>query len=117
MYHKRHWKTRFSAFMPPPDRELSTFNVDGLTDTQIWPLGEAVRLERAVERMYGRAELPVSAVLAQDLKAIRDDNPPRHVIVVGWPTDPDPAVEKARHKLKALELARLARFIDYDPAA
>jgi hypothetical protein len=42
--------------MPPPDLQLSTFNVDDLASEEIWTIGDASRLEQRKEELYGREQ-------------------------------------------------------------
>jgi len=59
------------------------------------------------ENLYGRAELSVQAVWSQKLKALRDDDPPRHVSVIGWPSY---ALGKDLTKSIAQELAKASQL-------
>ena len=98
------------AFMPPPDRRLSTFAIDGLDEGAIWEIGCRVLVESPQPRLYGRAEITVGMIDSVGLSAERDDHPPRHVSVVGWASLPDPDAEKATHKMIAAQLAALSSF-------
>jgi hypothetical protein len=93
------------AFMPPPDLELSTFNIDDLTPEGVWQLGDGVRVEQAKQALYGRADLLAQHVYEAKLRPVRDDQPARHVVIVGWPDD------KAQQKNKAQLLAAAAAFV------
>jgi hypothetical protein len=95
-----------NAFMPPPDLELSTYNIDDLSPESIWHIGEEVRAESGKERLLGRADLSVKSVIELEMKALKDEPPPRHVVLLGW-GDP---TEKARHKAKAQQLAVVSVF-------
>lgn len=77
------------AFMPPTDLKLSVYVVTDLSDTAVWDLGRGVLSQHPQPRLYGRADVTVGAVHDQKLKAFRDDDPPRHVNVVGWPSYSD----------------------------
>jgi hypothetical protein len=93
-------KVNHRAFMPPPDLELSTYNIDGLGIEEIWTIGERVRMEQASDKtLYGRADLLAKAAYDAGLRPVRDDRPPRHVAIVGW--QPDKAHQKARAQLLA----------------
>jgi hypothetical protein len=93
------------AFMPPPDLELSTYNIDDLTTDGIWQIGDAVRAAQAKETLYGRADLLAHDVYNVKLRPVRDDQPARHVVIIGWPDD------KAQQKSKAQLLAAAAEFV------
>ena len=91
-----------SAFMPPPSNELSMFRIDGLPEAQAWRLGLTHVAEPQQRTLYGRADLGTATVAGVGLSARPDDDPPRHVSVVGWPE------EKHAQKLIALQLAQAA---------
>jgi hypothetical protein len=91
--------------MPPNDLELSTFNTDDLGSTEIWALGEEVRIEGMRDKLYGRADVSASEVYRVKLRPLRDDHPPQHVLIVDWPSD------KALQKYKAQLLAHAASFV------
>jgi hypothetical protein len=84
--------------LPPPDLELSTYNIDDLVDSEIWEIGERVRAEQAKDRLYGRADLVAKSVYDAELRPMRDDQRFRHVIIVGWPDKPQ---QKAKAQLLA----------------
>lgn len=93
------------AFMPPQDLELSTFNIDRLSVDEIWSIGDRVGAEQASGKtVLGRADLLAKSVYDVDLRPVRDDRPPRHVVIVGWP-------EKAHHKAKAQLLAAASKLV------
>src|SRR4051794_38058325 len=45
------------AFLPPEDLELSTYNIDSLSDSDIWDIGHRVRIEQHKENLHGRADI------------------------------------------------------------
>jgi len=90
--------------MPPPDLELSTAHINGLSEEQIVQIGRGVLrgTTRQGAKLYGRAEIRVEDLRAQKLKAFRDDDPmERHTFVSGWP-------DKSGFKSLAQELAAKA---------
>lgn len=93
------------AFMPPPDLQLSVYLVTDMLADAVWDVGKGVLAQHRQPRLYGRADIDVAAVHAQKLKAFRDDDPPRHVSVLGWPSYSD---GKDLLKSIAQELARVA---------
>jgi hypothetical protein len=95
------------AFMPPPDLKLSVYQITSLPAVEIWTLGRGVLQQHPQPRLYGRADVRVGAVHDQKLKAIRDDDPPRHVNVVGWPSYGD---GKDLMKSLAQQLAKSAKL-------
>jgi len=98
-------RANLRAFMPPPDLELSTYNIDDLSHQEIWQIGDAVRVEQQKETLYGRADLLAKNIYDVNLRAVRDDQPARHVIVVGWPDD------KAQQKNRAQLLAAASSYV------
>src|SRR5262249_13310164 len=91
LFQKSHFKRTENratpeAFMPPTDLKLSVYLTTGVPETEIWSLGRAVLVEHPKPRLYGRADVSVEAIHHQKLKAFRDDDPPRHVNVTGWPS-------------------------------
>jgi len=112
LFQQRHFKRAENravpeAFMPPTDLQLSTFLTTGMVAANIWDLGKEALTSHPQPRLYGRADLDVGAVQEQKLKALRDDNPDRHVSVVGWPTYSN---GKDLIKIIAQELARSSRL-------
>ena len=88
LFQKRHFKRTENratpeAFMPPLDLQLSVYLVTDTSADATWDLGKHVLAEHPRPRLYGRADIDVRTVHAQKLKALRDDDPPRHVNVVG----------------------------------
>lgn len=98
------------AFMPPPDGNFSVFITNDLPEGEIWDIGITVLRGRSPRRLHGRADIRLGAILAQELRGIRDDRPERHVTVVGWP----PAAEKERVKSIAQQLANAASAVLLD---
>jgi hypothetical protein len=112
LFHKNHFKRLENralpeAFMPPHDLQLSAFLTTGMTGAEIWQMGKDTLASHPQPRLHGRADIDVRSVQAQKLKAIRDDNPYRHVSVVGWPSYGD---GKDLVKSIAQELARTSRL-------
>lgn len=94
-------RVKYSAFMPPPlDLHLSVFKTQGLTEDEIWTLGEEVVKKNQPSRtLYGRGEIILLNIKAVDLELVPDNKPPRHANVIGWPQ------EKHARMLIAQELA------------
>jgi hypothetical protein len=97
------------AFMPPPDRQLSTFLTTEVAESEVWQIGKSVLVDhpRPDASLYGRGYLTIGALRELKLKALRDDMPERHTCVLGWP---DPT-DKDREKMLAQELARASVLI------
>jgi hypothetical protein len=97
-----------TAFDPSPHNELSVAHSTGLTDEEIWEIGShTLGTEPGRTTIYGRADVPVQALIEQLLRAVRDDNPfQRHTSVLGWPSPNDPNEAKQLRKLICLELSQ-----------
>ena len=98
------------AFIPHPRIELSVSCTEGLIEREIWPLGETVVQERPDDvTLYGRADLTAGAVRKQRLDVARNDNPPRHANIIGWPSE-----GKDAQRMRAIELAATSTLVLVD---
>jgi len=95
-------RVKSTAFLPPPDLKLSVFQIAGLSENEIWNIGEECVSKPQGRTLYGRADLFVSIVQNFNLNVEPDNVPPRHANIVGWPQNKD------HRKLLALELAARA---------
>ncbi len=95
------------AFMPPESPlELSVTRHLSLSENDIWNIGKRIASGQS-RNLYGRADVEVSQVMGQSLNVVADplkDNC-NHANIVGWPP------EKDARKMRAMELARAARFV------
>lgn len=91
------------AFHPARnDHKTSVFRISGLSERQIWLIGD-IYVEAVVGRkILARAEVSVAHVHSLELRVEPDEPPPRHANITGW------AAEKDRWMSKAQELAALA---------
>lgn len=87
--------------MPPSDGKLSIFDTENLDENSIWRVGQNVAIDRTLR---ARADIMTSVVEAQGLSLLKDEPPPRHRNLVGWP----PSTQKEDQKLIAMELASAA---------
>jgi hypothetical protein len=96
------------AFYPPPDDELSVVHSTGLPEFDVWEIGKlTLSTQPGRDRILGRADVPVKALVHLKLRAIRDDKPfNRHTSVVGWPESADPDERKQLRKAICLELSQ-----------
>ena len=76
---------RPKAFLPH-NGQTSVFAIAGLGQLAINALGEELGRTRG-KPAKGRAELDVVDVTAVGLRFVRDDVPPRHGNLVGWPNE------------------------------
>lgn len=82
------------AFLPARDGLTSTFHSSGLTEEEIWLLGDAhIRAPRSV---HGRGDIAVAGVTAAGLTMVADYEPARHVNISGWPQAVDDQLSLAQ---------------------
>ncbi len=95
---------RHTAFLPnPKNGETSVFRISGITDNEIWAIGESEVAPIQNKPILGRADIETSIVISKDLKVIPSEPPERHADITGWP-------EESKHKQIALELAAESEF-------
>ena len=90
------------AFMPNRDGETSVFQIQGLSEEEIWQIGEKYVSSPLGKTLRARADVIVLIVEERGLRVDFDNTPPRHANIVGWPE------EKSAQKLIALELSSRA---------
>jgi hypothetical protein len=94
---------RHRVFMPRPDGAVSVFDTDKLNERQVWDVGTNVANDRN-QSLHARADITNGRIVVHGLRVIRDEPPPRHRNIIGWP----PAEQKEDQKLIAMELAAAA---------
>lgn len=87
---------RWNAFMPNRSRETSVFRTSGISDNEIWSLGD----RHIQKQILGRGDIVVSKVTDKGLEVVPDDTPERHANILGW-ADYD---ERSKNKSIALQL-------------
>lgn len=107
-FSRQHNRVHPGAFSPEPHPKLSVLHSSGLEEAEIWQSArQTLGAQRGRDKIYGRADLSVRKLIAQKLKAIRDNDPfERHTSVVGWPQNDDPDQRKADIKAICLELSQ-----------
>lgn len=88
-------KVLFGAFFPPVNlkpSQLSVFRIDGLSETEIWGIGETHVGKKGDAAIKARADLKARHYRTQKLIISKDEPPPRHANVTGWP-EPRPPFE------------------------
>lgn len=94
-----------AAFMASPNtRETSVSRHGREPAERLWRLGGAAAGHRT---LYGAAILKASA-MAPPLVVEADEPPPCHAAIRGWPSDPDPELQKAQRRALAAVLAAAA---------
>jgi len=89
--------------MPPSSLLLSVFVTDGLSTTEIHEHGER-HAPRQGEPPKAYGVIAAQAVLHQKLRIDRDDNPPLHANVIGWPNEKSERKSIAQHLAAAASL-------------
>lgn len=96
---------KFAAFLPnPKNGETSVFRITGISDKEIWHIGDREVAKDPNRSILGRADISASNVVEKGLEILPREPPERHANIVGWPG------EKSKQKLIALELAAEAHF-------
>jgi len=98
-------RVRYAAFMPnPKNGETSVYRISGISDREVWEIGDReVGLKRD-KPILGRADIGASFVITKGLNVVPSEPPVRHANIIGWPE------EKSEQRLVALELAAEAIF-------
>lgn len=96
-------KVKYAAFIPDNNGDTSVFRISGITDNEIWAIGDREVAPKRKRPILGRADIITSIVISKDLKVIPSEPPERHADITGWP-------EESKQKQIALELADEAQF-------
>ena len=97
---------RPECFIPPPNLELSVTRHRGISEAQLWQIGEQVAQE--VQRpLYGRADVLSQVVRDFKLEPVSSptENNRNHVNIVGWPA------KKPEQKSYAQKLAADSAYV------
>jgi len=89
------------------ESELSVFRTIGLGIEAIWLLGQLHAVGTRVERIHGAAQITVRGAGASGLVAARDEPPPRHAAVRGWPSGKEERLQVANELAEGARLLRL----------
>jgi hypothetical protein len=94
------------AFIPYPYPDLSVTRHKGLSNDQLWNVGQAIADARPAT-LYGRADVAAEQVRRQKLQVEARPVPENlnHASITGWPPD------KPSQKSFAQELAALASYV------
>ena len=106
-FRKQDQTVKQDAFIPPDEPlELSVTRHLNLTENDIWSIGRGV-VSGTPRTLHGRADVEAGHVIAQKLSVVSQPVPnnPNHANIVGWSSDKDV------RKMRALEIARVARFV------
>lgn len=92
------------GFIPYPYPDLSVTRHIGLSEQEIWQLGQAVADSRPAT-LHGRADIQALQVTARSLRIVPTPEPKNHANITGWPKD------KPAQKIIALQLAADAWYV------
>lgn len=95
---------RHIAFTPNKNGETSIFRISGISDNEVWNIGEREVGMKQNKPILGRADITASIILSNHLEIVPSEPPVRHADITGWPE------EKDQQKDIALELAEKAEF-------
>lgn len=62
------------------DGATSVFRTSGISDDDIWSLGD----RHIQKQILGRGDIAASKVTDKGLEVVPDDNPERHANILGW---------------------------------
>jgi hypothetical protein len=95
-------RVRPNAFIPPEnDLRLSVCVTDDLATQEIHAWGK-LHASSPDREAKGFALLHVFDFHAEDLSVERDDAPPRHAEVTGWPADKEARLDVAKQLVRAI---------------
>ena len=94
---------RHIAFTPNKNGATSVFRISGISDNEVWNIGEREVGMKRNKPILGRADITAS-IISNHLEIIPSEPPERHADITGWPE------EKDKQKDIALELAAKAKF-------
>jgi hypothetical protein len=112
LFQKGHFSRDNNAVRPgaflPQNGQTSVFDIVGLATHETAALGDAIGQQRG-KPPKGRGEFDYRHVTEVGLQFDRDDTPPRHGNLIGWPSE-GPEL-KARWKAIAADLAVRATLV------
>lgn len=90
-------RVKHNRFLPNKELKRSVYRVSGLTEPEIWEIGDIHVAEPQHKTALGRGELVAKAISQQGLEIVPETNPhPRHADVIGWPAEKDARLEIAQ---------------------
>lgn len=110
LFSKRHFSTktdrvRYGVFNPPENLRLSVYIINGITDADIWQIGDDY-VAPLRGPILARADLESEAVKERALRIEPTKYPhPRHAEIVDWPS------EKQKWLPIAKELADVSNLV------
>jgi len=90
--------------MPNRHGETSVFRTSGITNDEIWNIGDCEVSIKRNKQILGRADIKANNAISKDLKVVPREPPIRHANIIGWPD------ERSKQRLIAIELAAEAHL-------
>ena len=97
-------RVKYAAFIPNRNGETSVFRTSGITNDEIWNIGDREVSIKRNKPILGRADIRTINVMSKDLEVVPSEPPVRHANTIGWPD------EWSKQKLIAIELALESLF-------
>jgi hypothetical protein len=91
------------AFIPHPHPDLSVSRHTGISEDELWQLGQAVANARPAT-LYGRADVEAQNIKSVSLKIEPSEPPKNHANITGWP------LEKSQQKNIAQQIVVFAHY-------
>ena len=97
-------RVKYAAFLPDKNGETSVFRTSGITNNEIWEIGDCEVSIKRGKPILGRADIGINNVISKDLEVVPREPPLRHANIIGWPD------ERSKQKIIAIELASESIF-------
>ena len=97
-------RVKYAAFLPDKNGETSVFRTSGITNNEIWEIGDCEVSIKRGKPILGRADIGTNSVISKDLEVVPREPPLRHANIIGWPD------ERSKQKIVAIELASESFF-------
>lgn len=97
-------RVKYAAFLPDKNGETSVFRTSGITNNDIWEIGDCEVSIKRGKPILGRTDIGTNNVISKDLEVVPREPPLRHANIIGWPD------ERSKQKIIAIELASESFF-------
>ena len=94
---------KYGAYLPAPNGETSVYRISGLSEEEIWEIGQEDVAKPSRRTLYARGDTPANVIMKTGLTLVPETTPhPLHANIVKWPSDKD------EQKMLALEIVNEA---------
>ena len=97
-------RVKYAAFLPDKNGETSVFRTSGITNNEIWEIGDCEVSIKRGKPILERADIGTNNVISKDLEVVPREPPSRYANIIGWPD------ERSKQKIIAMELASESIF-------